>query len=320
MLPSYFWQNGGFYTRELLMSSTLAAKVSAAIVRTGIACVGVLPLGLVRAVGACLGRVAYFANTRMATATRQNIAYCLPEYTSAEQQALVKASLKETGKLALETAVVWTRSPSWVLARITQKHGEHYITEALAKGQGVLILAPHIGNWEVLNYYLASLGPVTNMYQPPKALGMDEVLQDVRQRCKATLVPTDRKGLMTILKVLKEGGLSGILPDQTPKDDASGLFAPFLAHHAFTMTLAHKLVKKSGCLPLFAYAKRVDGGFELFINPVPDGMFSEDEQTAVNALSEGIEACVRAVPEQYQWEYKRFKKRLHEHPDPYQKK
>lgn len=302
------------------MSSTFAAKASAAIVRAGIASVGYLPLGLVRALGSGMGSLTRIANTRMAVATQQNIAYCLPELSDSEQHSLVAASLKETGKLAFETAVVWTRSPSWVLSRITQKHGESHITDALAKGQGVLILAPHIGNWEVLNYYLASLGPVTNMYQPPKALGMDEVLQDVRQRCKATLVPTDRKGLMAILKVLKEGGLSGILPDQTPKDDASGLFAPFMAHHAFTMTLAHKLVKKSGCLPLFAYAKRVDGGFELFINPVPDGMFRDDEQTAVDALSEGIEACVRAVPEQYQWEYKRFKKRLHEHPDPYQKK
>lgn len=302
------------------MSSTFAAKASAAIVRAGIAAVGYLPLGFVRALGSGMGSLARIANTRMAVATRQNIAYCLPELSPSEQQLLVANSLKETGKLAFETAVVWTRSPSWVLSRITQKHGESYITDALAKGQGVLILAPHIGNWEVLNYYLASLGPVTNMYQPPKALGMDEVLQDVRTRCKATLVPTDRKGLMAILKVLKEGGLSGILPDQTPKDDASGLFAPFMAHYAFTMTLAHKLVKKSSCLPLFAYAKRVEGGFELFINPVPDGMFSDDEQTAVNALSEGIEACVRAVPEQYQWEYKRFKKRLHEHPDPYQKK
>lgn len=302
------------------MSFSLAAKISAAVVRAGIACVGVLPLAFVRAVGAGFGTLALWANTRMAVATRQNIAYCLPELSITEQEALVKASLKETGKLAFETAVVWTRSPNWVLSRITQIHGEHHIKNALAEGQGVLILAPHIGNWEVLNYYLASLGPVTNMYQPPKALGMDEVLQDVRQRCKATLVPTDRKGLMTILKVLKEGGLSGILPDQTPKDDTSGLFAPFMAHHAFTMTLAHKLVKKSGCLPLFAYAKRVDHGFELFIEPTLEGMFHDDEQIAVNALSAGIEACVRAVPEQYQWEYKRFKKRLHEYPDPYQKK
>lgn len=41
----------------------------------------------------------------------------------------------------------------------------------------------------------------------------------------------------------------------------------------------------------------------------PAGYDSEDLDTAVAALNAGMEACVRACPEQYWWIYKRFKRR-----------
>lgn len=293
-------------------------KATTLFTRIAITTLGHLPLSWVRALGAVSGRFSLLCNSRMAVATQQNIAYCLPELSPKAQQALVRASLIETGKLALETTVIWARSTAWVNNHILEVEGCHHLKEAMTRKQGVLILAPHIGNWEVVNYFLARCGDVTNMYQPPKVDGMDEILQDYRTRCGANLVPTNRKGLMAILKVLKTGGISGVLPDQTPKEENSGLFAPFMAHHAFTMTLAHKLIQKSGCLPLFAYAERVKGGFNITISPAPDAIYSDDEQVAVNALSQGIEQCVRAIPAQYQWEYKRFRKRLHDLPNPYQ--
>lgn len=296
----------------------LSTRVTTLLVRVGIKCVGYLPLSWIHFFGATLGRFSYLRKSRMAVISQQNIAHCLPELSQQEQDALVRASLRETGKLVLETAAVWTRSTQWVNAHILKVEGAELLTGAMARQQGVLILAPHIGNWEVVNYFLASYGEVTNMYKPPKTPGMDEILQDYRTRCGAHLVPTDRKGLMAILKVLKGGGISGILPDQTPKDDNSGLFTPFMASHAFTMTLAHKLIKKSDCLPLFAYAKRVKGGFHLVIRSAPSNITQDDEQVAANALSQGIEQCVRDIPEQYQWEYKRFRKRPHDSPNPYQ--
>jgi KDO2-lipid IV(A) lauroyltransferase len=293
------------------------SRLASQIIGAAIAAVGHLPLNWARALGSAVGWLNIISRSRMARVTEQNIAYCMPELSPNEQRALVRASILETGRLALETAVVWTRDPPWLQRLFLEKTGEHLIREAKSRGQGILILAPHIGNWEALNYYLASLGVVTNMYQRPKTPGMDAILIAVRSRSKATLVATDRKGLMAVLKVLKEGGMSGILPDQTPKDDNSGLFAPFMAQHAFTMTLANKLIQKSGCQPLFAYAKRIPNGFHIVIEEPPPDIFDPDEQIATNALSAGIERCVRAVPTQYQWEYKRFKKRLPNRPDPY---
>ena len=43
-----------------------------------------------------------------------------------------------------------------------------------------------------------------------------------------------------------------------------------------------------------------------------------DEVTAATALNQGVEACVRQLPEQYQWSYKRFQARPEGEPKLYQ--
>jgi KDO2-lipid IV(A) lauroyltransferase len=46
----------------------------------------------------------------------------------------------------------------------------------------------------------------------------------------------------------------------------------------------------------------------VFTEPGPDILAAEPE-TAVAELNKAIEYLVRRAPEQYQWEYKRFKRR-----------
>tara|TARA_B110000037_G_C16744485_1_gene352632 strand:- start:309 stop:521 length:213 start_codon:yes stop_codon:yes gene_type:complete len=60
-----------------------------------------------------------------------------------------------------------------------------------------------------------------------------------------------------------------------------------------------------------AYAKRIEGtgDFVLVIEPADEGIYSSDVQVSLAAMNAGIERCIMAAPEQYQWEYKRFKRR-----------
>ena len=48
-------------------------------------------------------------------------------------------------------------------------------------------------------------------------------------------------------------------------------------------------------------------GFELVFRPADPDIYSDDLETSVAAMNRSIEHCVRDRPEQYQWEYKRFK-------------
>lgn len=270
--------------------------------------VGLLPLSAARRLGAVMGEAAYRLNSRGAKITRENLALCLPHLSVQERERMTRASLRETGKVATEVCVIWRNNEVPVQGYIRRIEGEELARNPLAAGKGLLILAPHLGNWEVLGLHLASLGNVTSLYQPPKLAGLDEVIRTGREKSGAQLVPTNAKGVAALLKTLKNNGISGILPDQNPNDDGSGDFAPFFGHPAFTMTLVHKLIQRTGCVAVFAFAKRVEGGFDLIYRAAPEDIYSDDQQVSLTALNLGVERLVMEAPEQYQWEYKRFKK------------
>ena len=72
------------------------------------------------------------------------------------------------------------------------------------------------------------------------------------------------------------------------------------------MTLVCKLIQNTGCGAVFGYAKRVAGGFEIYFRPALQSYSAKTSPRPWRAES-GVSEVVLEVPEQYQWEYKRFK-------------
>jgi len=182
--------------------------------------------------------------------------------------------------------------------------------EAVDAGKGVLLLAPHLGSWELYGLHISNYAPTTYMYKPPKVQAFEAVMTGFRARGGATLVPTDRRGVMQLLKALERGEIVGILPDQEP-NRSSGIFAPFFGIDALTMTLASKLAAKTDAAVVCGFARRLadSSGFEIIYKAADRDIASEDASVAAAALNRTVEACVLLEPAQYQWEYKRFSKR-----------
>lgn len=267
-----------------------------------------LPLGLLRGIGSLIGRVMWWTNGRSAAVTSTNIALCFPELSPAEQARLASQSLQETAKTAMEAGAVWRNSWEWLDRQIVTKEGDDLLRAKLAEGKGVLVLAPHHGNWEVVAPYLASVTNLTAMYQPLENPKMDELVLAGRSKLNITMAPTNRKGVMMLLKAMQRGTIVGILPDQVPARDAGGEVAPFMGQPALTMTLVHGLIQRTGCAVCSCYAERVEGGFKIVVLEADPAIYSEDEHTSVAGLNASVEACVRRAPAQYQWEYKRFRR------------
>lgn len=278
-----------------------------------------LPLWLSRGLGTVTGWSSYCLRTNMYRITRENIALCFPQLDAVARSRLVRASLIETGKMLFETGAVWLRDYSWVKRKILAVHHRNLLDDALAEGKGVVLLAPHLGNWEVLGLYLSEIPTATFLYQPPDIEALEKIIREGREKAGATLVPTNRRGVLALLKVIKSGGFTGILPDQVP-DAAGGAFAPFYGVPALTMTLVDNLRERSDARVVAAYAKRVQGGFEIHFEAAAAGIDAADTLTALTALNQTVENCVNAIPAQYQWEYKRFRKQPEGMPKRYRKK
>lgn len=275
-----------------------------------------LPLGISRTIGRAVGSLLWAFNGREAKVTKRNLELCFPEMPEQERLKLAKRSLQETGVMLMETPAVWMRDMAWLRSKVIETEGCELVDEALAKRKGMVLIAPHLGNWEVVGLYAATLGPITSLFEPPKNAEVGAIIQESREKSGATLVPTDRRGVMKLLKAIKAGGISGILPDQVPGDGA-GELVEFFGRPAYTMTLLCNLVGKTGCEALVSYAERVPGGFKLVFKKSCPDLYSEDCDKSLRALNRSVEDAIKALPEQYQWEYKRYKCFEEGYQDPY---
>lgn len=277
-----------------------------------------LPLPAARALGRLGARVARILSPTSLRITERNIRLAFPEMGPREQRQLACDSLSATAQTACEMGHVWLRDIRHVRQLIRTVSGESAISTALTAGRGVVVLGPHLGNWEILGLYVASLGPLVSLYEPPHMQELDGLLRSARERSGARLVPTSPRGLAALVRSVRDGQISGILPDQVPRALNAGLNAPFMNIPCFTGTLASKVIQRSGAMAVFGFAQRVDSGFCIRFLPAEDAVYSPDMALSVAALNRGVEACLRHCPAQYQWEYKRFRQRPAVYPDHYE--
>jgi KDO2-lipid IV(A) lauroyltransferase len=67
------------------------------------------------------------------------------------------------------------------------------LADALAAGRGLILAAPHYGNWELLIDYMASRAPFSLVYRVPEKPAGDVFLRLARGRPNVQLVPRDNK-------------------------------------------------------------------------------------------------------------------------------
>ena len=242
--------------------------------------------------------------------TRINVEIAYADLSSEHRETLIQRSIASTLANALEMPLIWQRDNQWLHSQILAINGQECLQEALDEGKGVIIMAPHTGNWECIGRVLPAYAPITCLYQPPKYPELETLVKTGRQKAGAIVVPTTQRGIASLLKALRRGEMVGILPDQVPRA-GSGQFAPFFGRPAYTMTLVHSLAQKTGCKILLGYALRSEKnnrhGFTAYFSEASEDCYDADIHSALTAMNTMVEQAVNHSPEQYQWAYKRYK-------------
>ncbi|MEW9571683.1 lipid A biosynthesis acyltransferase [Rhodanobacter sp. Si-c] len=275
-----------------------------------------LPLRTLQVGGALLGRIALGRRTRTAHHVAVNLAIARPGLDEAARATLLREALAESGKSATEIIKIWGSGAERALRLVREVRGEALFDAALASGKGVIIAAPHLGCWELLNYWLCRKTPMAILYRPPRIAAVEGLLRKVRGALAPEQVRAEGAGVRTLYKRLAAGGTVGILPDQKPRA-GEGEFAPFFSREALTMVLLPRLAARTGATVLYAFAERLPkgAGYRIHFLPAPDGLADTDLATACGALNRGVEACVDLAFPQYQWQYKRWS--ADDRPSPY---
>ena len=266
-----------------------------------------LPLRWSQAVGAKLGLFLIKCNRKRAHIAQCNLRSCFPEKRPEEIKQLVRLTAIESGKWFIESGYVWFRNPEYLIRKTTVKNPE-LLADAYAKQRGVVIILPHLGNWELLNFYVPQNYPFGAMYKPLDTAWFERIV--LRSRCRAgtSMFPTNSSGVRRAMKSLKKSHTVAILADHLPSVEA-GIYAPFFGRPALTGKLTQTLLKSNHSEIILASALRKPNGegFEIEFHHVED-ISGKSVAAAAAAINQAIEESIRLAPEQYQWVYRRFGK------------
>lgn len=278
-----------------------------------------LPAPLSRAVVS----VGAFAYVRLARGTRQTITTNLRHIQEGLAQqgvaidsidAFAERNLRATAQLVPETAVCWRGPPDAWRSLIEEVHGDEalaLLTRAYEQPNSnarVLLLSPHLGNWELLNMYLGAEFGLTVLYDPPKLAALEPLIRKARERTRSTVLPIGPAGLRSMVQRLRQGHVVGLLPDQVPGHE-SGVLASFFGKQALTINLVHRLASRhSPRVFLVCALRKANGRFDIHFDELTQTLAGVSEAESAAALNSAIEHRVAQAPEQYQWSYKRFKR------------
>jgi len=271
---------------------------------------GLLNLRGAQRLGRFIGWLLWVRPTRAKAVAQVNVNLCFPDWSESQRTELVKATLCHNGMTVAETGAAWGWSPAKGTALLAGIEGESIMLEAVNASTGTLFIPVHQGNWELFNHSLSGYGDRAGMYRPSKMPAFDRYMRESRARMGLGVMPTTRQGVESLFEVLGRGGIAITFSDQEPKL-ARGEFSSFLGVPTLTPKLPYELIQKTGCKVVFGYEERLDDARGLkthFIKP-DDDIYSMDVDVHLKAMNRTLEACIKPNLEQYQWSYKRFKRR-----------
>ena len=199
------------------------------------------------------------------------------------------------------------------LQRFVSFHGMEYFKSSLKKGRGVLVLASHFGNWELMALaFSLRYCPINIVVRPLDNPFLDKLITKMRTRGGNQLIP--KKGsVRKILRLLAAGDAVALLLDQNPAW-YEGVFVPFFNEIACTNKALSTIALRTGApvIPVFN-VRQPDGSYRVFFEPevVLDrsGDTTRDIEENTAKFNKIIETYVRRYPEQWFWVHQRWKTR-----------
>ena len=270
-----------------------------------------LPLAANHAVGAFIGRIVFALPGRYRRRLLENLGASGLAGTPEDLKRLSRENAAEIGKGATELAWALFRPIGDVAGTVRELVGWEAVERLRAGGRPIVFVIPHLGGYDIAGRFLWTKVPILAMYRPHKLFWLDQLLREGRNRGAApdgtNVAPANLAGVRMVLKHLKRGGCSIVLPDQVP-GEGDGEWVDFFGRPAYTMTLLGRLQESTRAALVFVHAERLarGGGFRIHFTELAEPL-PADRREAARRVNEQVERLVRACPAQYLWGYNRYK-------------
>jgi KDO2-lipid IV(A) lauroyltransferase len=276
---------------------------------------GIGSLGFKRAseLGGRLGLLGYSPFGIRKRVVERQIEAAFPEWDRARVQATARAAYESLGRTTIETAILPRYEKDTILELFNPCPTWNVVEEAMAEQKGVILVAGHLGNWELSGAYLAARGidleVVARQQENPL---FDGYLTRTRHRIGMKVI-YDGDAVRRVPRALRNKAMVAFVTDQGAAGLAS-TWVPFFKRLAKTPRGAATFALRLGSPVLFLVALRqLDGSFTAHFERVPvqlTGDKNADVDKIVADYTAVLERWVRKAPEQYFWHHRRWKHQL----------
>jgi KDO2-lipid IV(A) lauroyltransferase len=279
------------------------------IARFAIWAVGRFSFPTVRRMGRLLGIVLFLcARARRRTALDNlELAYG-DELDPSEKRRIAQASFINLVTLGLEFC--WMRSNRLPPDQEVRVLNPEVLRKSVDEGQGVILLVPHMGNWEASAKWFTEQGYVTHaVTRKQKQEWVTRIVRETRQ-AMGTREIDKRNALRPVLAALRRREIVLMLIDQYASKDS--VEVRFFGKPARTAASVALLAAKTGCNVQVACCFRFPdyrfGG--VYSDPIETVVSGDRERDLVENTQRyvaEIEKYVRKHPEDWMWMHRRWK-------------
>ena len=266
-----------------------------------------LPFKVQMSIGRSIGKLLFLFPSSLKKVTEINLSLCYPELSAQDRTTLMKKNFESIGLAFIETAMAWWL-PDKKLADMFQLDGLSYAEEAFKKGKGILLVSPHFTSLELVGRIISMKYAFAVMYRPHKKAFISVIHEYFRKPHYAAYIP--RHDIRQLLHVLKQNMAVWYAYDIDAGLKRS-VFAPFFGIQTASLTALSRLAELSGAaiLPIHFYREENKFQYHISLHPPLDHFPSNDVQEDATRMNAILETTIRLKPDQYVWQYKRFKTR-----------
>jgi len=262
-----------------------------------------LPLAVMQIIGAGIGLLVYLSSADYRRRLNKN--NLSAAHFSGFKSSPWKVAI-ESGMIFADTLWIWGH-PEASLTKTSVEHLRQII--ALSEsGKGLIILAPHLGGFEIVPRIFAQYMKATVMYRPARKLWLNELMLKSRQHPQMEFVEANLSGARKIKRALLKGEVVGILADQVPSA-GDGVWAKFFNQYAYTTSFPAKLARQPNVATLFVSAERLGLGKGWLIKTrLMTESYPLCLDEACGLMNQYFEQMIISKPNQYMWSYNRYKR------------
>ena len=250
--------------------------------------------------------IVFYLNTEIVKISSININISYSSKNEEDRKVLVKRSVKQSIRSYYETLFCLSRSQK-KLNKSIFKVENRFLYSQTNRDFGLILLSAHNRSVDLLLNQITNQEDVTAIFKPIKIKTLNEFVRKNRQKSGSNVFETNFTGVKELFSALKRGEAVAMAADQVPAKNM-GVFENFFGRKVYTTNLIPSLHSKTKA-PIVSVAIHSDSlTNQLYIRYGSKITYKENSQYNAKTMNKEIENIINNNPEDYNWEYKRFKK------------